>query len=180
LYLFHHSSTFRRFLVAIVENDKFDKILITLIILNSLALAVYDYSDRDDNPCKYSRNWWLENAGVFFSFCFIAECVLKIGAYGFIKHPNSYLRDGWNWIDFLVVLISLLELTLSDIVKLRSLRTFRVLRPLKSIKALPSMRKLLSALVSSLPNLSYAVLFMVVIFLLFSLLGLHQFKGIFY
>ena len=159
--------------MAIVENSVFDKILITLIILNSMALAVYDYSDRSDNPTKFSRNWWLEKAGLVFSLCFIGECVLKIGAYGFVKHPNSYLRDGWNWIDFLVVIISLMELSLSGVVKLRSLRTFRVLRPLKSIKALPSMRKLLSALVSSLPNLSYAILFMIVIFLLFSLLGLH-------
>lgn len=51
------------------------------------------------------------------------------------------------------------------------------MRPLKSIHAFPQMRRLISALLSSLPNLGNAVFFMSFIFLLFGILGVQQFAG---
>ena len=92
------------------------------------------------------RNRVLNILGFIFSFCFICECVLKIIGMGFTVHYNSYLRDKWNWLDFIVVVISILELLPFKIMKLRALRTFRVLRPLRSFKAMPAMRKLISSL----------------------------------
>lgn len=64
---------------------------------------------------------------------------MKVISYGFIFHRNSYLRDGWNWMDFVVVVIGWIELV-PEIPNLRGLRTLRVLRPLRSINAIPSMR----------------------------------------
>lgn len=43
-------------------------------------------------------------AGYVFTTIFTVECVLKIIAYGFIVHRNSYMRVGWNLIDFAVVI----------------------------------------------------------------------------
>ena len=94
-------------------------------------------------------------------------------------HREAYLKDTWNWIDFTVVIVSILELIEIPALKLKSLRTLRVLRPLRSIKALPGMRKLISSLLVAIPSLSYAVLFMIQIFLLFGILGIQQFNGIF-
>lgn len=37
-----------------------------------------------------------------------AECVLKIFAMGFVIGENSYLRDGWNVLDFVVVFSSVI------------------------------------------------------------------------
>jgi hypothetical protein len=31
------------------------------------------------------------------------ECLLKIMAMGFFMRKNSYLRNGWNVVDFIVV-----------------------------------------------------------------------------
>lgn len=42
---------------------------------------------------------------------FMVECALKIIAYGFVEHYNAYLKDKWNWLDFAVVLVSIVELT---------------------------------------------------------------------
>jgi voltage-dependent calcium channel L type alpha-1D len=66
-----------------------------------VALALYDYSDRDSTT---RRNQILDIAGTAFTGIFTAECVLKILGVGFIIHPKSYLRDGWNLIDFGVVI----------------------------------------------------------------------------
>lgn len=37
-------------------------------------------------------------------FFFLAECLLKIIALGFILRRHSYMRDGWNVADFIVVI----------------------------------------------------------------------------
>jgi len=34
---------------------------------------------------------------------------MKIIAMGFIIHKNSYLRDTWNWLDFIVVVVGIVE-----------------------------------------------------------------------
>ena len=95
----------------IVESKVFDTFIILLILLNSLVLAAYDYSDRDN---KTTRNGWLNKANNIFSVFFMVESLLKIVAYGLIKHYNAYLRDSWNWIDFSVVIVSIIEFTPLD------------------------------------------------------------------
>ena len=64
---------------------------------------------------------------------------------GFIIDKGSYLRDPWNWLDFMVVISSLL----TEIPAMKSfsgMRTFRLMRPLRSLTTMPSMRILISTL----------------------------------
>jgi hypothetical protein len=154
--------------VGITENSLFDNLIISLIFLNSVALVMTDYSDRDN---KTSWNQWLEFFGTIFSYCFMVECVLKITAMGFFRPYNAYLRDTWNWIDFTVVVISVIELTPIQGANLKGLRTLRVLRPLRSINAFPAMKRLITSLIGSLGPLGYAVAFLIFIFVLFGILG---------
>jgi hypothetical protein len=65
-------------------------------------MACYDYNDRDGLT---PTNVVVEQAGKIFSYAFTAECMIKIISMGFIVHPKAYLRDGWNWIDFIVVVV---------------------------------------------------------------------------
>lgn len=94
---------------------------------------------------------------------------------GFVLHPQAYLRDGWNVIDFFVVITGLLELLPNSSVNLKALRTLRVIRPLRTIHAIPSMRKLVSALILSIPNFANVSVFLLFVFVLFSILGLHNY-----
>ncbi len=99
----------------------------------------------------------LEELEPWFMGIFTMEMVVKIVADGFILHKDSYLRNPWNIMDFIVVvsgyLPMFLELTLSDTQSsssaegkkgqptgpdLTTLRTFRVLRPLKLVSGVPS------------------------------------------
>lgn len=58
-------------------------------------------------------------------------------ARGFILNKFTYLRDGWNWLDFSVVVIAYVTILLDQLqlgdVTLTGLRALRVLRALKSI-----------------------------------------------
>jgi hypothetical protein len=151
-----------------------------MIFVNSIFLAAYDYSDRDNTQ---DRNKFIEKCGIYFSATFTVEACIKIIAMGFVMHKNSYMRDPWNWLDFLVVLIGIIELIPADALpetNIKSLRTLRVLRPLRSINAFPSMRRLISSLLAALPSLGNAVVFMLFIFVLFGILGTHQFMGVLY
>lgn len=40
-----------------------------------------------------------------FLVIFTLESIIKIIAYGFVLHPYSYLRSGWNLLDFTIVVV---------------------------------------------------------------------------
>ena len=89
-----------------------------------------------------------------------------------IIHKQAYLRDAWNWLDFVVVITGIMEMSQISWFKVRALRTLRVLRPLRSIKAFPTMRRLVSSLVGSINALLNAVVFMLFVFILFGILAI--------
>lgn len=72
---------------------------------------------------------------------FAVEAILKIIVHGFaVNGPNSYIRNGWNVLDFIIVIagftIIATDQAMSDgaagqLSGLRALRTLRALRPLK-------------------------------------------------
>lgn len=93
-----------------------------------------------------------------FSALYTMEMTLKILGKGFCKHRFAYLRDPWNWMDFVVVILGwairnhLSVALLTDGIVLKSsalisryltlfpsvanlsgIRTFRVLRALRTI-----------------------------------------------
>jgi Ion transport protein len=79
---------------------------------------------------------------------------MKIIAFGFIVHKKAYLRDGWNILDFAVVIVGLISL-IPEVPNLKSLRVMRILRPLRSINAVPSMKRQVATLLRSLPRMGY-------------------------
>lgn len=105
---------------------------------------------------------------------------MKIVTQGVFLHRNSYFRDGWNWLDFLVVFSGLSEITSMPNVPVKGMRAFRVIRPLRSIRQFPRLRKLISGLISSLPPLLNALLFMFFVFMQFSIFASYQFAGAYY
>ena len=70
------------------------------ILGNSICLSLYDYSDRDGNS---AYNQSLNVIGDVFTIVFLLEAAIKILAMGFILHKFAYIRDGWNLIDFIIV-----------------------------------------------------------------------------
>ena len=103
---------------------------------------------------------------------FTAEAVLKAVGMGFIMEKNTYLRDSWNWLDFIVVVTGLLSFHPS-MANVSALRTFRLFRPLKSLSVLPSMQNLVNTLLTSIVQLSNVMALMLFFFLIFGILGMN-------
>ena len=55
------------------------------------------------------NNKAIHDSEVFFTTLFTLEAVVKVVAMGFILDKTSYLKDGWNVMDFTVVIISIIS-----------------------------------------------------------------------
>lgn len=130
LFLLGPKNPVRRRCSAVVTNPGFDRFTLVLIGISSIALAL-------DNPLRDpdSRvSAVLDYAEVVLTVLFSLEMAFKVLAYGFVCMPGAYLRSSWNILDFLVVVVSVVQLTADDaggLGGLRSLRALRALRPLR-------------------------------------------------
>ena len=109
----------------------------------------------------------------FFVFVFTIEFLSKIIASGLILGKFTYLENNWHKLDFLILIVSLIDimpfLFNANIVVLRTLRLFR---PLKSMSLFSNMKKFITTLLNSLKDLSSVFVMMLFFYLIFSLFGL--------
>lgn len=120
----------RQACAAVVHNPGFDRFILLLISVSSLALAL-DSPLRDPESATAR---YLKGVERVMTALFFIEMALKICAHGFVLMPKAYLRSAWNILDFVVVVISMIQLVTNDsgnLESLRSLRTLRALRPLR-------------------------------------------------
>ena len=108
LFFLHFENKVRIELVTLTSSSLFENIIILLIFANTIVLAIYDYNDRD-NLTPFNQK--LEFIGEIFTIAFAVEMCLKIFAQGMIIHKNAYLRDAWNWLDFIVVVTGIMEMS---------------------------------------------------------------------
>uniref|UniRef100_A0A8C3D0N9 Voltage-dependent R-type calcium channel subunit alpha n=1 Tax=Cairina moschata TaxID=8855 RepID=A0A8C3D0N9_CAIMO len=112
--------------------------ILATIIANCIVLALEQHLPEDDKTPMSRR---LEKTEPYFIGIFCFEAGIKIVALGFVFHKGSYLRNGWNVMDFIVVLSGILATAgthFNTHVDLRTLRAVRVLRPLKLVSGIPS------------------------------------------
>ena len=94
---------------------------------------------------------------------------------GFFIGKGAYLKDAWNWLDFVVVASSFLEAYLSNV---SGLRTFRLFRPLRSLNNIKSMQILVETLFMSMMSLGGIMGLAVFFFTIFAILGISQWRGL--
>ena len=173
LFLFSKDNLLRKFLIKLVLTKWFDTFIVATIILNTIILGIYDYNDNNPSTWRNDINTYTEPV---FTSIFTLECLIKIIAYGFIFGKNTYLKDKWNWIDFLVVLTSLMSI-FPQFDNYSAFRTFRLLRPLRSLNSMQKMKLLVSTLLSSLSQLGEIMLFSMFFFLIFAIMGVSFWAG---
>ncbi len=97
---------------------------------------------------------------------------------GFFVGRKTYLSDSWNYLDFFIVLIGLLDFMPSGTgSNLSALRSLRVMRPLRAITKFPQLRFLVVLLLQCIPMLSNVIGLCCFIFFVFGILGVQLFQG---
>ena len=84
----------------------FERVILLLIILNSISLGMKDYTDTKNESNINKR---IDSFEIYFTTAFVIEAIVKIVAMGFVSGHGAYLTDPWNWLDLTVVVSSLLE-----------------------------------------------------------------------
>ena len=87
----------------------------------------------------------------FFLGIYTLEMILKIIALGFFMRPHSYLRDNWNDLDFIVVILGWIGFLFDGGDNISAIKVIRILRPLRTINQIPNMSSLVSTILNSLP-----------------------------
>jgi hypothetical protein len=104
LLLFGPDSWLRQAAAAAISHRHFESAILGLIVLSSLALALDAPSLDVDSTLKGA----LDILDWIFVMAFLLEALLKILAMGFVVNgPSSYLRNAWNVLDFIIVVVGL-------------------------------------------------------------------------
>ncbi len=177
LFLLAEDNIFRAAIKTVVEHRYFDDFIYNLIALNSILLMI-DYPTITD---PYTNNT-IDLIGNIISGIFVAEAVFKIVAKGFIIGPDTYLKDNWNILDFIIVLSAIITWILTafttlDLTFMRGFRALRALRPLRIISKDEHMKTVINSLLKAIPNLFNVSVIYMFTMLVFAILGVQLFSG---
>lgn len=118
-----------------------DRPVALVISMNAIVLFLLSFP-------QFGGNNFLEILDAIFLFYFMLEALLKIRELGW----DSYIKNGWNKFDFIIVVMSipslilLFEHNLSDFTFLFVFRIVRVIRFFKFIKFIPNIQELLAGI----------------------------------
>nr|Q28371.1 RecName: Full=Sodium channel protein type 4 subunit alpha; AltName: Full=Sodium channel protein skeletal muscle subunit alpha; AltName: Full=Sodium channel protein type IV subunit alpha; AltName: Full=Voltage-gated sodium channel subunit alpha Nav1.4 [Equus caballus]AAA67366.1 skeletal muscle sodium channel alpha-subunit [Equus caballus] len=155
-----------------VTKQVFDITIMILICLNMVTMMV---ETDDQSQLKVDI---LYNINMVFIIVFTGECVLKMFAL-----RQNYFTVGWNIFDFVVVILSIVGLALSDLIQkyfvsptlFRVIRLARIGRVLRLIRGAKGIRTLLFALMMSLPALFNIGLLLILVMFIYSIFGMSNF-----
>lgn len=167
----------RKMCMRVIQQPKFGTLITILIILSSLSLAF-------SNPLMDPRTplaQLLDVCDIIFTCAFLLEMIVKILASGLIFEEDAYLKDSWNILDCIVLVVSILNhFNMGLGSSLKSLRALRVLRSLRMVNRLPELKVVVDALLLSFPSVADVAVLCTLFFLIFASFGVNFLKGTFY
>lgn len=144
-----------------VESPRIQNCIMALIVINAIVLGLETVPSvmQDYGVILLATDSVI--LGVF-----VVEILLRLFA-----HRLAFFRDPWSLFDFVVVGIALVPAS-GPLAVLRALRILRVLRLLTLV---PSMRRVVGALMGSIPGLSSIGLVLLLIYYVFAVIATKLF-----
>ncbi|XP_067871288.1 sodium channel, voltage gated, type V-like, alpha b [Heterodontus francisci] len=163
---------FQGLIFDLVTKQAFDIFIMILICLNMVTMMV----ETDDMDQYTKRILFIIN--IIFIVIFTAESTLKI-----IALRQYFFTIGWNIFDFVVVILSIIGIVLSDVIEeyfvsptlFRVIRLARIGRVLRLIRGAKGIRTLLFALMMSLPALFNIGLLLFLVMFIYAIFGMANF-----
>uniref|UniRef100_A0A8C9L567 Voltage-dependent R-type calcium channel subunit alpha n=1 Tax=Serinus canaria TaxID=9135 RepID=A0A8C9L567_SERCA len=149
--------------------------ILATIIANCIVLALEQHLPEDDKTPMSRR---LEKTEPYFIGIFCFEAGIKIVALGFVFHKGSYLRNGWNVMDFIVVLRTLLAMA-GWCFTPQTLLAGWVLHPFSPLLSspLPGLQIVLKSIMKAMVPLLQIGLLLFFAILMFAIIGLEFYSG---
>ena len=162
---------YRYYCRLITDNSVFDFISLLIIIKNCILLFIFDEIGKE--------------VELYFLIFYLLEAILKIFGHTFFISKNAYIRDYWNILDFIVVIIGIITLIIENVTQYETLtgiillRYFLILRPFKIFKRLKNLKKVAAEFAFIIISLIEGVLFLFFFLLIFAIMGLQMWRGLF-
>ncbi|XP_052396955.1 sodium channel protein type 8 subunit alpha-like isoform X7 [Carassius gibelio] len=164
LYMISPFNLARRIAIKILIHSVFSMFIMCTILTNCVFMTF-------SNPPEWSKQVEYTFTGIY-----TFESGVKIIARGFCIDDFTFLRDPWNWLDFMVISMAYIT-EFVNLGNVSALRTFRVLRALKTISVIPGLKTIVGALIQSVKKLSDVMILTVFCLSVFALIGLQLFMG---
>uniref|UniRef100_A0A673HXF7 Sodium channel protein n=1 Tax=Sinocyclocheilus rhinocerous TaxID=307959 RepID=A0A673HXF7_9TELE len=157
--------------VPLEELDPFYKAKKTFIVVTK-GKTIFRFNAE---PACYILTW-SKIVEYVFTGIYTFEALVKVLSRGFCRGDFTFLRDPWNWLDFMVITMAYVT-EFVDLGNISALRTFRVLRALKTITVIPGLKTIVGALIQSVKKLADVMILTVFCLSVFALIGLQLFMG---
>eukprot|EP01062_Namystynia_karyoxenos_P061737 TRINITY_DN5422_c0_g1_i1.p1 TRINITY_DN5422_c0_g1~~TRINITY_DN5422_c0_g1_i1.p1 ORF type:complete len:2264 (+),score=725.83 TRINITY_DN5422_c0_g1_i1:101-6892(+) len=155
-------------LEKVVHSSWFECLMLFVTLANVLVMAT-DHHGAPDVLISV-----IDMTNLIASWCFLVEMLLKMGGFGL----RTYFDDSYNILDFVLVLMSIPEL-LSLQSGLQALLAFRAFRGFRLMVRIEETRRVVGDIVHSFTQALPLLLLMFILILIFALLGLGLFRGVF-
>ncbi|KAH9121259.1 hypothetical protein LEN26_010739 [Aphanomyces euteiches] len=188
---------------VLLQTTGFKLFIILTIFASCVALAlddpIVDHHDPIETQHHEDMSKVLDGVNYFAMTVFITEFFLKIFAHGFglpilgeklfkigkyiklnrirrrRKLAKYYIEDPWNLLDFFLLLVSILDLTVTqkypNLSFAKVLRVGRVLRPLRLFNQDGDMKLIMTSFAASLPAVGDVLVFCLGVFVIFGIAG---------
>jgi voltage-gated sodium channel len=159
------SSSLQHSVQKLVEDPRFLKFIMTIIILTAIILGL--------ETSKGVMSQWghvLEFINKVFLAVFVLELTLRIYAW-----RMRFFKDAWSIFDLIVVGIALVPAS----GPLSILRALRVLRVLRLVSAVPAMRRVVTTLLGALPGLGSIAILLSLFYYVFAVIATKIFGDTF-
>ncbi|XP_046710268.1 sodium channel protein type 4 subunit alpha A [Silurus meridionalis] len=154
----------RRAAIRILIHSLFSMLIMITILSNCVFMTM-------SNPPA-----WSKTVEYVFTGIYTFEAAIKVVSRGFCIGSFTFLRDPWNWLDFMVISMAYLT-EFVDLGNVSALRTFRVLRALKTITVIPGLKTIVGALIQSVKKMVDVMILTNFALAVFALIGLQLFMG---
>jgi len=185
-FLFSREGEIRKACLALIAIPAFDHIIMVFIGFSSVVMA-FENPLADPNSTQVKV---LQVLGTIFTVIFLLEVFVKVIALGaFCNYGDgrkAYLRSFENILDFVIVIVSVLDsvqtwfLTSSSggvISVMKIFRVVRMLRPLRLISRSKNLKVVVKTILAAIPELRNLLVFSSLFFLIFGLLAVGNLKG---
>lgn len=148
------------------QQDKIQICVAGIIFLNFFIAVI----NKQLMPAKGSRE-----ETVFFvfecQFAVVFFIELIVNMYG--SFPIEFWKSGWNWFDFIIVIISLMSLFMENLPGISVLRLFRAFRVFRLFKRVDSLKLIIEGIMHSLSGVANAFMVLFIIMGIWSIMGVE-------
>ncbi|WP_337017050.1 ion transporter [Oceanobacillus massiliensis] len=158
---------FRKKSAEIAAHPIFINAILVLIVINAILVGLETYPYFAGTYFK-----WINIADQIILWIFTVEIIIRlIGS----KSISSFFRNPWNVFDFVIVASGYLFIGAHYVTVIRILRVLRVLRV---VSVIPSLRRMVRALLLTIPSMGTILLLLGIFFYIFAVIGTMMFQSI--